>query len=185
MDQQHADKIIICVIGSADRRPAEPIPDQAFIAAEEVGRLVAERGGIMLTGGKTGIMEAASKGANLAGGMVVGLLPSNSKNEANPYVTVALPTGMDYLRNYLTVRAADAVIMICGSRGTLHEATIAYGKKPIIVMEGTGGWSDQMRRVLYDGKHFNETAEGEVHFAASPEEAVDLAFDLVKNGIPE
>ena len=86
--------------------------DLALIAAEEVGRLIAEKGGILLTGGKDGIMEAASRGANLAGGIVVGLLPSNFKSEANPYVTVPLPTGLDFVRNYLTIRAADVVIMI-------------------------------------------------------------------------
>ena len=178
MNIQDSEKTIISVIGSADRRPVEPIPEYAFSAAEEVGRLIALGDGILITGGKTGIMEAVSKGANLAGGIVVGLLPSNLKAEANPYVNVPIPTGLDYMRNYLTVSASDVVIMICGSRGTLHEANIAYGTKPLIVLEGTGGWSDRMRQILYEGRYFGENTKGDVFYASSPEEAVTLAFQI-------
>ena len=178
MNNRHADKIIIAIIGMDDHGPDEPIPQSALVAAEEVGRLVAERGGILITGGRRGIMEAASRGASLAGGIVVGFLPGFSKAEANPYVTIPLATGLGAIRNHLTIRACDAIIMICGSTGTLNEATIAYGHKPLVVLEGTGGWSDRLRQVTYDCRHFDQRGTAEILFAATPEEAVGKAIDL-------
>src|SRR5216683_1969630 len=169
MTERHADKIIIGVIGMDDHGPEEPISSEAMQAAETVGRLVAERGGILVSGGRGGIMEAVSRGANLAGGVVVGLMPSHSKSEANTYVTIPLATGLGEIRNHLTIRASDAVIMISGATGTLMEATISYGRKPLIVLEGTGGWSDRLRAALYDGGHFSLHGANAILFASSPE----------------
>ncbi len=123
-------------------------------------------------------MEAASKGAHLAGGLVVGLLPGLDRDSANPYVDIPLPTGLDTIRNHLTVRGSDAVIMIGGGNGTLNELTVCYGKKSVVVLEGTGGWADRIRGCLYEGKYLDERHAGEVHFAQSAAEAVDLAFEL-------
>ena len=93
--------------------------------AEEVGRLIADRGGIVVTGGLSGVMEATSRGAKRAGGLVIGILPGFDKREANEFVDIAITTGMGWMRNTLTVRAADAVIMISGGIGTLNELTVA------------------------------------------------------------
>jgi uncharacterized protein (TIGR00725 family) len=176
MVERHADKIIIGIIGMDDHGPEEPITDAATEAAETVGRLVAERGGILVSGGRGGIMEAVSRGASQAGGIVVGLMPSLSKSEANEYVTIPLATGLGEMRNHLTIRASDALIMISGSTGTLMEATISYHRKPLIVLEGTGGWSDRLRGTLYNGRHFDLRGNAEILYASSPEKAVDLAF---------
>jgi len=96
-------------------------------AAEEVGRLLAEAGAIVVTGGRGGVMEAASKGAREAGGTTLGILPGPDRREANEWVTVAVPTGMGEARNALVVRAADAVVAVGGAWGTLSE--IAFARK--------------------------------------------------------
>ena len=146
--------------------------------AEEVGRLIAERKGIVVTGGLSGVMEAVSRGAQTAAGLVIGILPGFDKREANQFVDIAITTGMGWMRNTLTVRAADAVIMISGGIGTLNELTVAYQDKPTVILEGTGGWSDRIREIAYAGKHLDESGSATLHFAKTPEEAVDLALQL-------
>lgn len=93
--------------------------------AEAVGRLLAERGAVVVCGGLGGVTEAASKGATDAGGIVVGLLPGESREGANPYLSVALATGLGQARNVLIVTAADAVIAIGQGWGTLSEIAFA------------------------------------------------------------
>lgn len=167
---------IIGVIGSDDHAGVETISEHALEVAEEVGRLVAERGGVVVSGGRGGVMTAVSRGAFKAGGIVVGLMPGLSRTEANPYITLPLATGLGGIRNHLTVRAADAVIMIAGSTGTLNEATISYGVKPLVIIEGTGGWSDRLREVLYEGAHFDFRASAEVRFTNTAVGAVEMAL---------
>lgn len=101
--------------------------------AEEVGRLLARNGFIVITGGLGGVMEAASKGAFLEGGITAGILPTMSKKDANPYVQIPIPTGMGEMRNALIVRASDVLIAIGGEYGTLSEIALALktGKKVI------------------------------------------------------
>ncbi len=170
--------LLITVIGKAARDPKDPVPPRALAAAEEVGRLLAERGAVVVSGGLSGVMEAVSRGAKNAGGLVIGILPGLDKRDANKYVDVAITTGMGWMRNTLVVRAADAVIMISGGIGTLNELTVAYEDKPTVVLEGTGGWSDRIRDIAYQGKHLDEAGINEIRFAKTPAEAVDLALSL-------
>jgi uncharacterized protein (TIGR00725 family) len=93
--------------------------------AEDVGRELARRGAVLLCGGLGGGMEAACRGAKEAGGMTVGILPGARRLDANPYVDVALATGLGEARNALVVRAADAVIAVAGEFGTLSEIALA------------------------------------------------------------
>lgn len=83
-------------------------------------------------------MEAACRGAKEAGGMTVGILPGTDRADANPYVDVAIPTGLGEARNALVVRAADAVIAIGIGYGTLSEIALALkaGKRVV----GLGTW---------------------------------------------
>ena len=101
--------------------------------AEEVGRELARRGAIVVSGGLGGVMEAACRGAKEAGGTTVGILPGTSRRDANPHVDVALPTGMGEARNALVVRAADALIAVGGEFGTLSEIALALkaGKRVV------------------------------------------------------
>ena len=174
--------VLITVIGKSAKDPRDPVPPKALSAAEEVGRLVAERGGVLVSGGLFGVMEAASRGAKRADGLVVGILPGFDKRDANDYVDIAITTGMGWMRNTLTVRAADAVIMISGGIGTLNELTVAYELKPTVVLEGTGGWSSRIRELAYGGKHLDEAKIAELHYAQTPREAVELAFSLAARG---
>jgi uncharacterized protein (TIGR00725 family) len=104
--------------------------------AEEVGRLLAEAGAIVVTGGRTGVMEAASKGACEAGGTTLGILPGADRSEANEWVAVAVPTGMGEARNALVVRAADGLVAVGGAWGTLSEIALARKTgKPVAGLE--------------------------------------------------
>lgn len=167
---------IIGIIGSDDH-PGEPIANHALATAREVGRLIATAGAVLVSGGRGGIMRAASQGAFERGGIVIGLLPSLDRTEANEFVTIPLSTGFAGVRNHLTVRAADAVIMIAGSTGTLNEATIAYARKPLVVVEGTGGWSDRLRSILYEGKSFDIRLTASIMFVNSAGAAVEAALN--------
>jgi uncharacterized protein (TIGR00725 family) len=169
---------LITIIGKSAKDPNDPVPAIALWMAEEVGRLIAERGGIVVTGGLSGVMEAASRGAKKADGLVIGILPGFDKADANDFVDIAITTGMGWMRNTLTVRAADAVIMISGGIGTLNELTVAYELKPTVILEPSGGWSSRIREVAYEGKHLEEAKIAELHFAQTPDEAVETAFEL-------
>lgn len=111
--------IHVAVVGAS--RPTEA---QAA-AAELVGTGLARAGAIVITGGGPGVMAAASKGAAQAGGTVVGILPGVDRTGANPWVGIALATGLGELRNGLIVRSADAVLAVGGAYGTLSEVALA------------------------------------------------------------
>jgi uncharacterized protein (TIGR00725 family) len=169
---------VIAVIGKSDNESGDAPSPEALKAAEAVGANIAGAGAILISGGLSGVMEAASRGAKRANGLVIGMLPGFKKDDANKYVDVAITTGMGWMRNTLVVRAADAVIMISGGIGTLNELTVAYQDKPTVILEHTGGWSDRIREIAYDGKHLDESGSATLHFAATPEEAVDTALAL-------
>ena len=106
--------------------------------ARLVGKGVAERGGILICGGRTGVMEAACRGAKEAGGLTIGILPGHDKRAANPYVEIPLATGMGEARNCIIVRSADAAIAIDGSYGTLSE--ISFCLKLGVPIVGLNTW---------------------------------------------
>jgi uncharacterized protein (TIGR00725 family) len=102
-------------------------------AAFQVGALIAGGGAILVCGGGGGAMEAACRGARSAGGTTVGILPGPTREDANPFVDIAIPTGMGEARNALVVRAADAVIAVGGGVGTLSEIGLALKMgRPVI-----------------------------------------------------
>lgn len=112
---------IIGVIGSSE-------PGNAGLSlACEVGRLLAEAGMVLVTGGLGGVMEAASRGCSEAGGLVLGILPDDNPDSANPYVDIAIPSGMGHARNVLVAQTAQVLIAVEGALGTLSE--IAIGLK--------------------------------------------------------
>jgi uncharacterized protein (TIGR00725 family) len=108
--------------------------EPTLVLAEEVGRLLAQRGCVVVTGGRRGVAEAAV----LAGGTTVGILPGARRDEANPYVTVAVPTGLGETRNSLVVMGADAVIALPGAYGTLSEIAHALLAGTRVVTLGDG-----------------------------------------------
>lgn len=138
--------------------------DDEAAAAEEVGRLLARAGAVVVCGGSTGVMEAVSRGAAGEGGTVVGILPGFDRAEANPHVTIAVPTGMGEMRNALIARTADVMIAVGGEFGTLSE--IAFALKIGTPVIGLLTW-DLVRR--------GEAVAG-IEVAESPERAVELAL---------
>lgn len=138
--------------------------------AEEVGRRIAEAGAMLVCGGRGGVMEAACRGARAAGGITIGLLPGTKKEEANPAVQIALPTGMGQARNVLVVQASDVVIAIGGIYGTLSEIALALklGRQVI----GLHTW-DLGR---------NPWGQPHILAAQTPTEAVELALQNLLHG---
>lgn len=125
-------KTIIGVIGGskASLKEAE--------IAERVGELIGRRGWVLVTGGLSGVMEAASKGASKAGGTVVGVVPHADASSANRYVDISIATNMGYARNAIIAHTAQAVIAIGGAYGTLSEIAMSRAAgKPVI---GIGTW---------------------------------------------
>ena len=145
--------------------PSSAAPDE-LAAAEEVGRLLAEGGALVVTGGCDGVMEAACRGAKSAGGRTLGILPGDDRSQANEFVDVAIATGIGELRNGLIVRAVDAVIAIGGAYGTLSEIALALKRGTPVI--GVGTWEVARGGTPDDG----------IHRAASPREAVDAARAL-------
>lgn len=93
--------------------------------AEALGRAFARMGLTLLTGGRKGVMEAASRGAFVAGGMTVGIIPDDEWGSANPYVTIPLATGLGPARNAVVARACEVLVAVGGEYGTLSE--MAFG----------------------------------------------------------
>ncbi len=119
--------------------------DSNLLLAMEFGREIAKRGWILITGGRTGIMEAASKSAIEAGGITVGITPHDKLDTGNKYLAIEIPTGMGYTRNSLNVLAGDVVVGIGGKSGTLSEFAFAWmHDKPIIAFSSSGGWSAKL-----------------------------------------
>ncbi len=144
-------KIRVGVIGGA--APAAKFRDIAM----NVGRIIAEKGAILVCGGLSGVMEAAARGAKQAGGLTIGILPGNFPQDANAHIDIAIATGMGYSRNNLVVMNSDVLIAVDGSYGTLSE--IAYGQVQGKKVVGIGTWD--IASVLQ---------------VDSPEKAVDLAL---------
>ena len=182
MDTTYHLKYKICISGSAETEYCTP---GTVEKAMEIGRLIAHRGAVLVTGATTGIPYWAAKGAKEAGGMVIGLSPAVSK--AAHLRTYHLPidfhdliiyTGFDYSgRNLLLTRAADAIITIYGRIGTLNEFTIAFeDKKPQGILTGTGGMSDELHEILKK----SHRGMGRTIFESDPKTLVDKVMEMVE-----
>lgn len=143
----------ISVVGAGDAS------DEPYEQAREVGRLVAERGGIVVCGGLGGVMEAAARGASEAGGVAIGILPDEDRRRANRYLSYSVAAGTGQARNLAVVCSGEAVIAVGGEYGTLSE--IGFAKKVGRVVVALSSWD----------------LGGHVMVASSPEEAVAAAFE--------
>jgi uncharacterized protein (TIGR00725 family) len=129
--------------------------------AEEIGRLLAERGCTVVTGGLGEVMAAAARGAKSAGGTTVGIIPGEKRDGANEWVDHVVVTGVGHARNLAVVASGDAVIAIGGRWGTLAE--IAFARllgRPVVILEP--GWEIE-----------------DLPRATTAPEAVDLVLRLV------
>ena len=129
--------------------------------AREVGRLIAEKNGIVVCGGLSGVMEAAARGATEVGGTAIGILPDEDRRRQNEYLSYSVATGVGQARNLAVVCSGDVVVAVGGEYGTLSEIGLARKVgQPVVVLEG---WDL--------GTH--------VVVSSSPEEAVQAAFGLL------
>jgi uncharacterized protein (TIGR00725 family) len=143
----------VAVIGSGREHEAR---------AEQVGRLLAERGCTVVTGGLGEVMEAAARGAKSAGGTTIGILPGQSRHDANIWIDHGVATGVGHARNLAVVASGDAVIAVGGKWGTLAEIGFAHVLgRPVVILEP--GWP----------------LEGVLR-AGSPEEAVEFALSRLE-----
>ncbi len=155
----------IAVVGTSAGTPAE------LALGEAVGRAIAEAGAVLVCGGMGGVMEAAAGGCLNAGGRTVGILPGESRLDANPYLTVAVATGMGEARNAIVVRTADAIVAVHGEFGTLSEIALALKMgKPVV---GLGTWELAKQGVPLEA----------IVRATEPEEAVRDALRLADRSI--
>jgi uncharacterized protein (TIGR00725 family) len=132
--------------------------------AEEVGRRLAGRGVTVVCGGRGEVMAAAARGAKSAGGVTIGILPGETRTDANEWIDHVVVTGIGHARNLAVVASGDAVIAVGGAWGTLSE--IAFARtlgRPVVVLDP--GWA-------VDGAGIER--------AASPEQAVELALRLAR-----
>lgn len=175
-------KYKICVSGAAETGLCS---DDCFEKSVLLGKEIARRGMVLVTGATTGVPYWVAKAVKEEGGVVVGFSPAVSKQAhvksyhlPLDYHDVIMYTGFHYSgRNLLLMRAADAIITICGRIGTLNEFTIGFeDKKPIGVLEGTGGMADRLRDIVENAHR----GPGKVVFSKDPIELLDEVVKMIK-----
>jgi len=140
-------------------------PEELLPIAEKVGEGIAKRGGILICGGMSGIMEWACKGAKKEGGVTVGILPTTTREIANPFVDIPIVTGIGYARNMAVVLSSQAIIAIGGAYGTLSE--IAFALHFNIPLVGIRTWRLKSEYAEVEG----------ITYVDDPEEAVRIAME--------
>ncbi|HEV3477117.1 MAG TPA: TIGR00725 family protein, partial [Rubrobacteraceae bacterium] len=134
---------------------------ELYEKARQLGRLVAERGGTVVCGGRSGVMEAAARGATEGGGVAIGILPDEDRRKANEFLSFSIATGTGHARNLAVVCSGEVVIAVGGEYGTLSEIGLALKVgRPVVALTS---WEL--------GEH--------VSVASSSEEAVERAFGLL------
>jgi hypothetical protein len=133
--------------------------------AEELGELLAQRGLVVVCGGRDGVMEAIARGVKRAGGVSIGILPEEHRGRAAPDLTYTVCSAMGHARNLSVVASGDVVIALGGAWGTLSEIGLARSLgRPVVLLDT---WLiEQPDGVALDG----------VRRAGTPAEAVELAL---------
>lgn len=169
----------IGVFGSWD----QDLKGEAYTTAERVGELIAERGDVLFTGGSTGIMEAAMRGAKRMNGLTVGMIPVERKGDykfMGNHIDIHIMTGMgEFGKLAPLVNSVDGAIAIGGGAGTLMEISMAYLQdKPIVAIPVAGYLSDRMRSFLMDG-HLDHRKIQRLYFADDAAEAVRVLYNEI------
>src|ERR671930_456645 len=149
--EAHSVRVQVSVVGSGAAHEDD---------AEEIGRLLAERGCTLVCGGHGEVMAAAARGAKSAGGTTIGILPGETRAGANEWIDHVIVTGIGHARNLAVVASGEAVIAVGGRWGTLAEIALARTLgRPVVILEP--GWEIQG-----------------VERAETPAEAVERALSL-------
>ncbi|MGB9790411.1 TIGR00725 family protein [Thermotoga caldifontis] len=161
------------VVGYSGPIDQPPISEIAQLCLN-LGEALAREGYTIVCGGRDGVMELVSKGARKVGGNIIGVLPVGE--EGNPYLTVRIKTPFDNVtRSLVLVQTSDVVISIGGEIGTAIEVLIAYAKaKPVVLFEGTGGWTDRFAELLIEGRYLDNRKIVEVLKARSVEQILQI-----------
>lgn len=161
-------KIIVGVMG-----PGANATDLDLENAYQLGKLIAQAGWILLTGGRNeGVMDAASKGAKAANGLTVGILPSSDINTASDAVDIAIVTDLGNARNNINVLSSD-VIIACGmGAGTASEIALALKVNKKVILLNNNHQSKAF---------FQSLAKHQVLIAENPVAAIDLVNQLLAN----
>jgi uncharacterized protein (TIGR00725 family) len=150
----------VAIVGAGDANTA--VCDLAYAA----GLAVARRGAVLICGGRGGVMAAAARGAQFAGGLTIGILPGYDRRDANANIEIAIATGMGQARNAIVVASADSVVALEGEGGTLSEIGLAIKLgRPVV---GLRAWP-QLKMISH---------------ADDPVAAVDLALELAEQHKP-
>lgn len=167
---------VVSVIGDAGVLPETP----TYRTAEELGRLLVDSGFRVMTGGLRGVMEAASRGAHASAlyreGDTIGIVPHLDPEEANPWVDIAIGSGLDHARNTL-VANADAVIAVGGGAGTLSEICFAWMFKRLVIAVRGQGWADRLGGQRLDARPRGEGPDDQVYCADDAAHAVAIVHD--------
>lgn len=164
---------LVGILGGAHAPPHE------LDIAEELGMRLIDAGCRIVTGGLGGVMAAASRGARSsnawADGLVIGVLPGLSAQDANEWVDIPIVTGLNYARNVVLVATADVVVAVGGGAGTLSELALAWQhQKHIVAVCAGDGWASRLADQSLDDRR-----EDRVHSVTSARDAVDLVGRLV------
>jgi len=143
-------KHIVSILGGNSQ-----VSDLALEQAHALGKAIIDKGWLLCTGGRAGIMEAASKGARTSdlwtGHQVLGVLPDDTHDAGNEYLDIVLPSGLGLTRNALVVRFSDVCVALSGGAGTLSEIALAWQfERPVAVMSNSGGWSEKLAKIALD-----------------------------------
>ena len=155
-------KIIIGVMGPGDHASQFDLEN-----AYELGKLIAQEGWVLLTGGRdAGVMDAASKGAKAANGLTVGILPGDDTNNLSAGVDIAIITDMGNARNNINVLSSDVVIACGMGAGTASEVALALkSKKKVILLNCSDESQDFFRSLLKDNVFIGENVQEAIRIA--------------------
>ena len=154
-------KFVVGVMG-----PGGGARDEDVSNARELGRLIAEEGWVVLSGGRNaGVMDAVSRGAKDAGGLTVGVLPTSDRSTYSEGVDIAIVTDMGNARNNINVLSSEVVVACGMGPGTASEVALALKSQKPVVLLNTGPDSE---------KFFGDLCPDRVYTANTPKEAIEI-----------
>lgn len=166
---------VIGYSGSVDSDPVLKVADISYKLGQELGKL----GVVVLTGGRDGVMHLVSKGAAENGAVVIGITPYKDGG-LTPFA-IEISTGLDMaMRSGVLLNSSDVVISIGGAAGTAIEIFMAYSyRKPLILLQGTGGWTDRIIKILLEDETLNGNSldyrlAGNVYIVKNIEDVIEI-----------
>ncbi|GAB4290015.1 MAG: hypothetical protein Kow0068_15490 [Marinilabiliales bacterium] len=153
-----------------------------YLRAIELGKKLIDNDFYIIHGGRGGIMEAITIGAKQSSkyheGCVIGILPGLDINDKNNYLDIAIPTGLDVMRNAIVVNT-DAVIAIGGGAGTLSEIALAWTMNKLIIAYKGEGWSGKLAGTKLDNKKRLNYKDDKIFSVVNADDAINICKELI------